>query len=65
MNRAVFGVDPGPAALGLERSVRRLKSRLVGARADAMRHLIEPVAQRLRSDLDGLKQDVVFLDRAP
>src|SRR5579863_7577242 len=60
MNRAVLGVDSGPAALGLERSMRRLEAWLVGTGADAMRHLIEPVAQRFGTDFDRLKQNVVF-----
>jgi hypothetical protein len=60
VDRAIFGIDPGPAALGLQRAVRRLETRPVGARADAMRHLVEPVAQRLRPNLDGLKQNIVF-----
>src|ERR1700722_19530977 len=57
---AVLGIDPRPTALGLDRAVRRLKAGLVRARTDAMGHLIESVAQSLRSDLDRLKQDVVF-----
>ncbi len=60
VNRAILGIDSGPAALGLQRAMRRLEARPVGARADAMRHLVEPVAQRLRADLDRLKQNVVF-----
>src|SRR5277367_2479698 len=40
--------------------MRRLETRLIGTRADAMRHLVEAVAQRLRTDLDRLKQDVMF-----
>src|SRR5208283_2372290 len=60
MDRAVLGVDAGPAAFGLERAVRRLKARSVRARADAVRHLIKAIAQRLRADLDGLEQDVVL-----
>ena len=60
MNGAVLGIDAGPTALGLQRTMRRLKPRLIGTRADAMRYLVEPVAQRLRSDLDRLKQNVVF-----
>src|ERR1035438_8008704 len=40
--------------------MRRLEARLVGTRTDAMRHLIEPVAQRLGADFDRLKQNVVF-----
>jgi hypothetical protein len=55
MDRAIFGVDPGPAAFRLQRAVRRLEARSVRTRADAMRNLVEPVAQRLGSDLDGLK----------
>jgi hypothetical protein len=60
MNGAVLGVDPGPAALGFQRAVRRLKTGPIGTGADAMRHLVEPVAQRLRADFDGLEQNVVF-----
>src|SRR5882672_11510509 len=40
--------------------MRCLETRLVGTRADAVRDLIKPVAQRLGADLDRLKQDVVF-----
>jgi len=46
--------------LRLERAMRRLEARPVGARADAVRHLVEPVAQSLGPDLDGLKQYVVL-----
>src|SRR5450631_2642528 len=60
MNRAVLGVDARPAALGLDRAVRCLKAGPVGAGADAMRDLIEAVAQGLRADLDRLEQNVVF-----
>ncbi len=60
VNGTIFGIDSRPAALGLQRSMRRLETRLVGTRADAMRHLVEPVAQRLRADFDRLEQDVVF-----
>src|SRR5882757_8051652 len=60
MDRAILGIDAGPAAFSFQRAMRRLKSRFVRACADAMRHLIEPVAQRLGSDLDRLKQNVVF-----
>src|SRR5580704_15173982 len=60
MNRAVLGVDAGPAALGLERAVRRLESGPVRAGADAVRHLIEAVAQSLGPDLDRLEKNVVF-----
>ena len=60
MDRAVFGVDAGPAALGLERAMRRLEPGPIRAGADAMRHLVEPVAQGLGPDLDRLEQDVVF-----
>jgi hypothetical protein len=60
MDRAVLGIDAGPAAFGLDRPVRRLETRAVGAGAVAMRHLVEAVAQRLRTDLDRLEQNVVF-----
>src|SRR5450432_2470430 len=60
MYRTILGVDSRPTALGLQRPVRSLEARLVGAGADAMGHLIKPVAQRLGADLDRLKQDVVF-----
>ena len=60
MNRAIFGIDSGPAALGLQRAMRRLEPGLVGTGADAMRHLVEPVAQRFGTDFDRLKQNVVF-----
>src|SRR5580698_8952568 len=40
--------------------MRCLEARLVGTGTDAVRHLIKAVAQRLRADLDRLKQDVVF-----
>src|SRR5258708_39038588 len=60
VNGTIFGVDSRPAAFGFQRTMRRLESRLVGTRTDAMRHLIEPVAQRLGADFDRLKQDVVF-----
>src|SRR5712672_542708 len=60
VNGTIFGIDSRPAAFGFQRTMRRLESRLVGTRTDAMGHLIEPVAQRLRADFDRLKQDVVF-----
>src|ERR1700679_3859192 len=60
VNRTILGIDSCPAPFGLQRTMRRLEARLVRARTDAMRHLIEPVAQRLGADLDRLKQDVVF-----
>src|SRR5580658_6515054 len=60
MYGAVLGIDAGPTAFGLQGTVRGLKARFIGTRADAMRHLVEPVAQRLRSDLDRLKQNIVF-----
>jgi len=50
----------GPTPFRLERAMRRLEARPVGARADAVRHLVEPVAQSLGPDLDGLKQYVVL-----
>src|ERR1700680_3492420 len=40
--------------------MRCLEARLVGTGTDAMRHLIEAVAQRLGADFDRLKQNVVF-----
>src|ERR1700733_4079317 len=40
--------------------MRRLEARLVGTRTDAVRHLVEAVAQRLRTDFDRLEQNVVF-----
>src|ERR1700686_4261991 len=40
--------------------MRSLEARLVGTGTDAMRHLIEAVAQRLGADFDRLKQNVVF-----
>src|ERR1700737_549699 len=60
MYGAVFSVDTRPAALRLQRAVRRLEAGSVGARADTVRHLVEPVAQHFGPDLDWLKQDVVF-----
>ncbi len=60
VNGTIFGIDSRPAAFGFQRTMRRLESRLVGTRTDAMGHLIEPVAQRLGADFDRLKQDVVF-----
>src|SRR5450631_2997016 len=40
--------------------MRCLEARFVGTGTDAMRHLIEAVAQRLGADFDRLKQNVVF-----
>jgi hypothetical protein len=60
VNRAIFRVDAGPAAFGLERAVRSLKAGSIRTGADAVRHLIEPIAQGLGPDLDRLEQNVVF-----
>ena len=60
VNRAVLGVDAGPTALGLQRAVGGLEAGLVGSGADAVRNLVEAIAERLRADLDRLEQNVVF-----
>src|SRR5438309_11307577 len=60
MDGAVLRVDPCPAAFRLERAVRGLEAGPVGARADTVRHLVETVAQRLRPDLDRLKQNIML-----
>ena len=48
-----------PAALGLDGAVTRLRPRLLGAEARAVRHLVEAVAQRLRPDAKRLEEHVV------
>src|ERR1700737_4663500 len=58
MYGAVFGVDARPAALRLQRAVRRLEAGSVRARAYTVRHLVEPVAQHFGPDLEWLKEDV-------
>jgi hypothetical protein len=55
VNRTIFRIDPCPAAFSLQRTVRGLEARLIGTGTDAMRHLVEPVAQRLGADFDRLK----------
>ena len=59
VDRAVLGVDRGPAALGLDGAVARLRPRLLDAESGAVRHLVEAVAERLRPDPHGLEEDVV------
>ena len=49
----------GPAALGLDAPVARLRPRLLDAEAGAVRHLVEAVAQRLRPDAHRLEEHVV------
>ena len=55
----VLGADGGPSALRLHRPVMRLRERLGVAEARAVRHLVEPVPEGLRADLEGLEEDVV------
>ena len=59
-NRHVFGVNRSPAALGLHCPQTGLHARVVGARSDAMRYLVEAVSHGLRTKLDRLEQDVVL-----
>ena len=59
-DRAVLGAHGAPAALRLHGPEVGLKARPVRAGAVAMRHLEEPVGQRLRADLDRLEEDVVL-----
>ena len=59
--RRILGADGGPAALGLDAAMRGLRPRFLGSEAGAMRHLIEAVPERLRSDPDRFEQDLVVL----
>src|SRR5919106_1695507 len=59
VDRAVLGADGGVAALGLHRPEVRLAERLLGPEPVAVGDLVEAVLHRLRSDLDGLEEDVV------
>ena len=56
---AVLGADGRPAALGLHAAEVGLMERLLAAEADAVRHLVEAVAQRLRADPQRLEEHVV------
>ena len=57
--RRVLGADRGPAALGLDAAVRRLRPGLLGPEPGAVGHLVEAVPERLRPDPDRLEQDLV------
>jgi len=59
-DRTVFGAARTPSTFGLHTAIGRLRTRLLGAGADAMRNLVEAVLHRLRADLDRLEQNVVF-----
>ena len=59
MDRAIFGVHHGPAALGLHAAHGGQGTGQGPAHAGAMRHLIEAVACRQRPDAHRLEQDVV------
>src|SRR5262249_30284133 len=56
---AVLRAHRGPAALCLHAAMTRLRPWLLDAESGAVRHLVEAVAQRLRSDAHGLEQHVV------
>ena len=60
MDRAVFGVDRAPSALGLDAAMGGLEAGLFRTRADAVRALVEPVFHHLRTNLDRFEKDVVF-----
>jgi len=55
-----LGVDDCPAALGLHPPEMSLLGRKISSVAGALRGLVEAILHRLRPDLDGLKEDVVF-----
>ncbi len=59
MDRAVFGVDHAPAALGLHAAQMGQGARAQVAAAGAVRHLIEAVLGRHRPDLDRFEEDIV------
>src|SRR5436190_12380242 len=60
MDRAVLGAAGAPAALRLHAAVIGLHAGLLGPGPDAVRYLVEAILQRLRTDLDRLKEDVVL-----
>ena len=59
MDHAGFRAERGPAALRLHLPVHGIGARPLHPGAGALRHLEEPVLQRLRSDGDRLEQRVV------
>ena len=59
MDRAGFGAERRPAALGLDRAMGGIGPGLQRAGPGALRHLVEAVLQRLGPDPDRLEQDVV------
>ncbi len=56
---ALFGKDDAPAAFGLDPAHFRRRGRVAIAAAVAVRHLIEAVLRRHRTDVEGLEQNVV------
>src|SRR5690606_4807318 len=57
---AVLGAACSPSALSLHAAMAGLGSWPLRPGADAVRHLIEAVLHRFRTDLDRLEKDVVF-----
>ena len=59
MDFHLFGAHNRPATFGLHTAHLRHAGGVGAAHAIAVRHLVEPVACRNRTDLDRLEQDVV------
>ena len=59
MDLRFFGADHAPAAFGFHAAHGCQSLRHAPAKSIAMRHLIETIRRGDRSDLDGLKENVV------